>query len=279
MALETQVETAAFQAQVSTQPTPSTWLSVSAIWIREVRGFYRQRVRVVAALATPLLFWLILGSGFGNSVSAGPAGGSYLDFFFPGAVTLVVLFTSIFSNISVIEARREGFLLSVLAAPVPRYALVLGKALGATTIGALQGILFLPLVPMLGLSFPWSALPTTAALLFTMSLGLTGLGFFFAWRLNSTQGFHSVMNLVLMPMWLLSGALFPASGSASWMSWLMAANPRTYGVTELRRLLGASPQVAGPTSSVCWAVTGSFAAVGLAIAVWEASRPSAKNLS
>ncbi len=234
---------------------------------------------MIAALATPLMFWLILGSGFGNSLSAGVAGGSYLDFFFPGAVALVVLFTSIFSNISVIEDRREGFLLSVLAAPVPRYALVLGKALGATTIGALQGILFLPLIPILGLSFEWSALSAVAALLFAMSLGLTGLGFFFAWRLNSTQGFHSVMNLVLMPMWLLSGALFPASGSASWMAWLMAANPLTYGVTELRRLLGAGLDAAGPASAICWAVTGGFALIALTIAVWEASRPSAKSLS
>ncbi len=244
-----------------------------------MRGFYRQRARVVAALATPLLFWLILGSGFGDSLSGGAAGGSYLDFFFPGAVALVVLFTSIFSNISIIEDRREGFLLSVLAAPVPRYALVLGKALGATTIGALQGILFLPLIPLLGLSFQWSALPAVAALLFAMSLGLTGLGFFFAWRLNSTQGFHSVMNLVLMPMWLLSGALFPPGGSATWMAWLMAANPLTYGVTELRRLLGAGEAVAGPSASVCWAVTVGFAALALGVAVWEASRPSAKNLS
>ena len=166
-----------------------------------------------------------------------------------------------------------------LVAPVSRWALVLGKIAGATSIGVFQGLLFLPLAPLMGISVSIERIPLLVAVLLVMSLGLTGLGFFFAWRLNSTQGFHSVMNLVLMPMWRLSGALFPPGGSASWMAWLMAANPLTYGVTELRRLLGAGTSMTGPSASVCWAVTVGFAALALSVAVWEASRPSAKNLS
>ncbi|MEZ5391677.1 MAG: ABC transporter permease [Bryobacterales bacterium] len=199
---------------VSTQPLPeaapaaSFWTTVGALWQREVRGFYRQKARVIAGLATPLIFWLALGAGFGKSLST-PTGG-YMEFFFPGAVALVVLFASIFANISVIEDRREGFLLSVLVAPTPRMALVLGKILGATTIGSVQGALFLPLIPLLGIPVAVSGLPAAGAAVALMAFGLTSIGFFFAWRLNSIQGFHSVMNVVLMPMWLLSGGLFPS---------------------------------------------------------------------
>lgn len=258
---------------------PSAWLSVSSIWIREVRGFYRQKARVVAGIATPLIFWTILGSGFGTSIAASSAGGGYSEFFFPGAVALVVLFTSIFSSISIIEDRREGFLLSVLAAPVSRSSLALGKILGATTIGALQGLAFLPLIPILDLQVPLASLPAAGGIILAMAFGLTSLGFFFAWRLNSIQGFHSVMNIVLMPMWLLSGAFFPMEGAATWMSWLMRVNPMTYGVTGLRRILFAGVELAGPSMAVCWAVTLAFGAACFLLAARQVSKPSAAALS
>ena len=177
-----------------------------------------------------MVFWLLLGSGFANSLRASADTGSgSLQFFFPGMVTLVVLFTAIFSNISIIEDRREGFLLSVLVAPVSRMALVLGKILGATTIGFLQGLMFLPFALLLGISVEISTLPAMLAAILLTSFGLTALGFCFAWWINSVQGFHSVMNVVLMPLWLLSGAVFPAEGAARWMQWLMVVNPLSYG--------------------------------------------------
>lgn len=256
---------------------PSFWLSVTALWLREVRGFYRQRARVIAGIATPLIFWAVLGAGFGSSLQSGGAG--YSEFFFPGAVALVVLFASIFSSISIIEDRREGFLLSVLTAPVPRSSVVLGKILGATTIGAIQGAAFLPLVPLLALPVSLSSMPEAAAIILAMAFGLTSLGFYFAWKLNSMQGFHSVMNMVLMPMWLLSGAFFPAEGASSWISWLMAINPMTYGVTGLRRAIFADQVVAGPSQPVCWAVTVAFGLLCYAVAARQASKPSADALS
>jgi ABC-2 type transport system permease protein len=259
---------------------PSFTLGVATLWWREVRSFYRQRSRIIAALATPLLFWLVLGSGFGSSLQApGASKAGYFEFFFPGTVALVVLFTAIFANISVIEDRREGFLLSVLVAPVPRLALVLGKVFGATTVGLLQGLLLLPLAPMLGLSIHASRIPALVAMIFLLAFGLTCLGFCFAWQLNSVSAFHSVMNTILMPMWLLSGSLFPVTGASTWVRWVMFVNPLTYGVSGLRHLLYEGGMAHGPSLLVCWLVTIGFSIVSLVTAAVLAASRSAGNVS
>ncbi|MDE0265380.1 MAG: ABC transporter permease [Bryobacterales bacterium] len=255
----------------------SFWLCVATLWRRELRGFYRQRSRVVGTLSTPLLFWLVLGSGFGSSLLA--TEGGYAQFFFPGMLALSVLFTSIFANISLIEDRREGFLLGVLVAPVSRLALVLGKVCGATTLGAVQGALLLPLAPLAGLSLDLANLPLIIAALLLMAFGVTCLGFFCAWWLNSVQGFHSIMNLVLMPMWLVSGGVFPLDGSSAWLRWLTAVNPLAYGVAELRRLLDAPGASTVPTPELSWLVLAGFGAVMLLGAWRKAVRPEAAHLS
>jgi ABC-2 type transport system permease protein len=257
---------------------PGLLLGVATLWWREVRSFYRQRSRIVAALATPLLFWLVLGSGFGRSLQAPNASNSgYFEFFFPGTVALVVLFTAIFANISVIEDRREGFLLSVLVAPVPRLALVLGKVFGATTVGLLQGLLLLPLAPLLGFSLHAGRIPALVAMIFLLAFGLTCLGFCFAWRLNSVSAFHSVMNTLLMPMWLLSGSLFPLDGASAWVRWVTFVNPLTYGVGGLRHLLYEEGVARGPSLATCWAVSIGFAIVSLGTAAILASSRSSGN--
>ena len=273
-------------ASVLAQPTverltaqPSFVLGAATLWWREVRGFYRQRSRVIAALATPLLFWLVLGSGFGQSIRSGGNSSGYLEFFFPGTVTLVVLFTAIFANISVIEDRREGFLLSVLVAPIPRLAMVLGKVLGATTVGLIQGLLLLPLAPLLGLSLSLARVPAMVAMIFLLAFGLTTLGFCFAWQLNSVSGFHSVMNTLLMPMWLLSGALFPLDGASTWIRWVMLVNPLTYGVSGLRHLFYEGGVADGPPALLCWSVAIGFSVVTLAAAGALTSSRRSRNLT
>jgi ABC-2 type transport system permease protein len=128
---------------------------VATLWWRELVHFGRQRGRMAGALGTPLLFWLMIGAGFGDSFRAAGGSGSgtagYLEYFFPGTVLMIVLFTSIFSTMSVIEDRREGFLLAVLVAPIPRSALVLGKVLGGATLAFVQGLIFVALAPLIGL--------------------------------------------------------------------------------------------------------------------------------
>ncbi|MEA2601513.1 MAG: type transport system permease protein [Acidobacteriota bacterium] len=213
-------------------------LPVFTLWRRELTRFFRQPSRIAGALATPLLFWLFMGSGLSGSfrLPGGP-GLSYLEYFFPGTIVLVLLFAAIFSNISVIEDRHEGFLQGVLVAPVSRTALVAGKVLGGATLAWLQGVVFLALAPFSGIHLTATSTLEAAGVLALLAITLTSLGFFFAWKLDSVQGFHAIMNVVLLPMWLLSGAFFPVSGAPRWLSALMRLNPLTYGVATLRRVL------------------------------------------
>ncbi len=206
-------------------------LAASTLWQRELVRFFRQRSRVIGALAPPILFWFIIGSGLGSSFS----GMNYLQYFFPGTVILIVLFTAIFSTISVIEDRHAGFLQSVLVAPLSRLTLVLGKILGGATLAFIQAGLFLLLAGTAGVEIPLSAWPMILVNLLLLSFGLTGLGFVLAWWLDSTQGFHAIMNLFLIPLWLLSGALFPSSGAAGWMRVIMQLNPVSYSLSCLQR--------------------------------------------
>jgi ABC-2 type transport system permease protein len=234
-------------------------LAVWTLWTREIVRFYRQRSRIVGALGSPVLFWLLIGSGLGRSF-AGEAGhgGGYLEYFYPGTLALIVLFTAIFSTISIIEDRQEGFLQGVLVAPVPRAAIVLGKVLGGTTLAVLQGGLFLALAPF---TFGWlspSAVAAVLGVLVLVAFGLTGLGFVIAWRLDSTQGFHAIMNLLLVPMWMLSGALFPAAGAAGWIQAIMWLNPLTYGVSALRAALYGHPAAGDPALAASLAVVTVF---------------------
>jgi ABC-2 type transport system permease protein len=210
-----------------------------SLWWREVIRFYRQRSRVVGVIASPLVFWLVIGSGFGTSFRSGEATGQqhYLDYFYPGALIMIVLFTSIFTMMSVIEDRREGFLLSVLAAPVPRSAVVLGKVLGGTTLSAIQGLIFLVFAPLVGVHMSLLQFLLVVLVVFLVSFALTALGFAIAWPMDSTQAFHAIINLFLIPLWLLSGALFPLAGASGWLRVLMRLNPLTYGVEALRTLL------------------------------------------
>lgn len=208
------------------------------LWWREVVRFYRQRSRVVGVLASPLVFWLVIGSGFGTSFRSGQAGGQhYLEYFYPGALIMIVLFTSIFTMMSVIEDRKEGFLLSVLVAPVSRSAIVLGKVLGGTTLSTIQGLIFLVFAPIIGIHFTFGSFLLIILTVFLVSFALTALGFAIAWPMDSTQAFHAIINLFLIPLWLVSGALFPLSGASGWLRVIMEVNPLTYGVEALRSLL------------------------------------------
>jgi ABC-2 type transport system permease protein len=213
-------------------------LPAFTLWLREIVRFYRQRSRVVGVIASPILFWVAIGSGFGTSFRSGANGDqNYLQYFYPGALIMIVLFTSIFTMMSVIEDRKEGFLLSVLVAPVSRSAIVLGKVVGGTTLSTIQGLIFLVFAPLVGVHVGVGDFALIVLTIFLVSFALTALGFAIAWPMDSTQAFHAIINLFLIPLWLLSGALFPIAGASMWLRVLMRINPLTYGVEALRQLL------------------------------------------
>ncbi len=232
-------QAATFPTTTSAPASAGVLLPAFTLWWREVVRFYRQRARVVGVIASPLVFWIVLGSGFGTSFRSGQAAGQqhYLNYFYPGTLVMIVLFTAIFTMMSVIEDRNEGFLLSVLVAPVPRAAIVLGKVLGGTTLAAGQGLIFLLFAPLVGVHMTLASFGLIVLTVFLTSFALTALGFAIAWPMDSTAAFHAIINLFLIPLWLLSGALFPLSGASGWIRWLMYANPLTHGVEALRTLM------------------------------------------
>ena len=215
---------------------PSLWISSYSLWQREIVRFYRQRARVIGVIASPLLFWVAFGAGFSNSFSSGNTGasGHAFGYFFPGAIVMIVLFTAIFSMMSLIQDRNEGFLLTVLASPASRSAIVLGKVLGGATLAAIQGLIFLLFSPLASVHPTFAGVLLAAAVVLLISFEITALGFTIAWPMDSTQAFHAIVNLILLPLWLLSGALFPADKASGWLRDIMLANPLTYGVDALR---------------------------------------------
>ncbi|MEQ9454471.1 MAG: ABC transporter permease [Phycisphaeraceae bacterium] len=235
-----------------------TRATLALAW-RELTRFSRQRTRIIGALATPVIFWILLGSGLNNVLTIGETtaltsplsdptthgggGVGYLAYFFVGTVLMIVLFTAIFSMITVIEDRREGFLQGVLVSPAPGSAVAAGKMLGAATIATLQGGLFLLAWPfVLGpIAITWWL--ASLAVIGLIALGLAGLGLLLAWPMNSTAGFHALMNVLLMPMWFLSGAVFPLDVAPLWLRLLGYINPLTYGHTLLSYTMfeGAPP--------------------------------------
>jgi daunorubicin resistance ABC transporter membrane protein len=206
---------------------------------RDLTRFLREKSRIVGALLQPLIFWLVIGSGMTSTFQLqGATGLGYLEYFFPGVLVMVVLFTAIFSTMSVIEDRHSGFLQSVLVAPGSRVSLVIGKCLGSSSVALAQAVLFLLLAPLAGFEISHiSWFPLLAGLALSC-LALCSLGFAVAWWIDSTTGYHVVMSVALLPLWILSGAMFPVRSGV--MAVLAAMNPMSYAVTAVRRGLYGS---------------------------------------
>ncbi len=252
---------------------PRPWLVVGTLLQREFVRFIRQRHRVFGALGQPLIFLVLFGAGlhgsFRNPLVATEH--TYFEYFFPGTLILILLFTAIFATISIIEDRREGFLQSVLVAPAPRWTIALGKMLGTGSLAVSQVILFMIIAPLVGIPFDLLGWAGAVAVMAVIALALTGLGFMLAWSMDSAQGYHAIMNVALIPMWLLSGAFFPASGATGWMRAIMLGNPLTYGTAAVRHMLYLHnpAMTAGlPSLAVSLGVTALFAAAAFAGAVW-----------
>jgi ABC-2 type transport system permease protein len=280
--------TAADSNLMSPEDSVTVGDALSAAWMlawREWVRFFRQRNRVTAAILQPLVFWLLFGTGLKGSFN-GAGDLDFLQYFLPGTLGLIVLFTAIFSTISVIEDRREGFMQSVLVAPVGRLPVLLGKVVGGSVIAWVQAVAFLLLVLILG-TVQWSAslIPLMVLMAF-IAIAMCSLGMIVAWPMESTQGFHAIMMLGLMPMWLLSGSFFPIpmlGPEASPGQWIlggvMRANPLSYSMVEMRRLLFPEFNFGAvgftPSPIACWVVT-VVTTVLYAIVAWRLIRGSRK---
>lgn len=245
------------------------WLPVVSLWRRELTRFARDRNRLFGAIGQPLVFWLILGSGFEKSFAPMGISGGYLEYIYPGTLLLIALFTAIFSTISVIEDRREGFMQAVLVAPVSRVGLVMGKVLGGGTLAFLESAVFLIFLAFLDIPISVASLGLTLMFLALLGIALTALGFAIAWRSTSTAGFHAVMSLLLLPMWVLSGAVFPPDGASRWLTWIMTVNPLTYGMAGLRHALYFSTSDAHAQLWLYGLITIAFACTTISAAVWQ----------
>jgi ABC-2 type transport system permease protein len=267
-----------FSAQSSQSvATHVIWMLACREWVR----FFRQPFRVVAALGQPVLFWILFGTGMHGAFRGGQAG-NFMTYFLPGTTAMILLFTAIFATISIIEDRREGFLQSVLVAPGPRWTIALGKVLGGSAIAWVQALVFVAIaisVGMLGVGIHTLSL---IVFMFVAAMAMTSLGVCFAWPMDSTQGFHALMNLVLMPMWLLSGAFFPVPAIMGGepvgqiaMHWIMRCNPMTYSVAGMRHLMSTvipDEQFWMPTLATSVSFTIVFAVVALIAATMVVRR-------
>ncbi len=239
-------------------------LPAATLWQRELLRFWRQKSRVMGVVASPLIFWLFIGYGSND-----------LAKFYSGALVLTVMFSAIFSTITIIEDRREGFLLSMLVSPAPRTSLVLGKILGSATLGWIQGMIFLIFAPLAGIAISPAELLVLAGVIFLVSFTLTGLGFVLAWKMQSTSGFHALMNLLLFPMWIVSGALFPMAGAHGWIKLVMWINPLTYSISLLDHALRMPNATPGAFTSLL--VTAAFGVALLLASGMMAARKSARS--
>lgn len=205
-----------------------------ALWWRDMLRFKREPSRWLGIVAQPLMFWIIIGSGLTSSFKApGLEGVSYLEYFYPGTLVMCILFTAIFSSISIIEDRQAGFLQSVLVTPTRPISIIFGKVMGVTSLTLMQAVLFLLAAPFAHYAvgqIAWGLLFTAIIL---GSFCLASINFAMAWYLNSTQSFHAVMSIILIPLWILSGSMFPLNGT--WLQWIGYINPMTY-ITNCVRL-------------------------------------------
>lgn len=212
-------------------------MGIYTIWLRDLRRFLRDRARIVGATVQPALFLIFLGTGLSKGLTITFQNDNqpgYLIFIYPGIIAMSILFTSVFSAISIVWDREIGFMKEVMVAPISRWAVAIGKALGGGTVATIQGALMLIFAPIVGVKIGLGTILVLLPLMLFVAISLTSMGIVAAAYMHSMQGFTVVMNFLMLPMFFLSGAMFPISRLPLWMDFLVRINPLTYGVDMLR---------------------------------------------
>jgi ABC-2 type transport system permease protein len=259
--------------------------AIKIVWKRELVRFRSDRLRIVTSLVQPLLFLFVLGAGLNQLSSAGTHGVALQTFIYPGVLCIAVLFTAMFSAASIVWDREFGFLREMMVAPVRRSSIVIGKCLGGATVAGLQGLIVLALAGAVHVPYDPLLLLGVFALQLLLAFSVTAFGVMVAVRIKQMQSFMGVMQMIVMPMFFLSAALYPVAGLPGWLNALNRVDPLTYAVDPMRRLVFAHLDVSAAASRALnpgvtwwgWRLPALFEAgvilalglVMLGIAIWE----------
>ncbi len=262
--------------------------AIRVVWKRELIRFSRDRLRILTSLMQPFLFLFVLGTGLSSLARAGTHGVNFRTFIYPGVLCMAVMFTAMFSAASIVWDREFGFLREMMVAPVRRSSIVLGKCFGGATVAAFEGLLVIAISPLVGIPYQLTLIIELLALAMLLAFAITAFGVMFAARINQMQSFMAVMQMVIMPMFFISGALFSVASLPAWLAVLNRLDPLTYAVEPMRRAIfahldiGAAARHALDPGVTWWgwrvptmleaAVIAALGLVMLAIAIWEFSR-------
>jgi len=276
------------RVRVPARSARSELRAIKVVWKRELIRFSRDRLRIITSLIQPFLFLFVLGTGLSSLARAGTHGVNFRTFIYPGVLCLAVMFTAMFSAASIVWDREFGFLREMMVAPVRRSSIVLGKCFGGATVAAFQGVIVIAIVPLVGVPYQLGLMLEIFALLLLLAFAITAFGMMAAARVNQMQSFMALMQMAVMPMFFISGALFSVAALPSWLAVLNRIDPLTYAVEPMRRAIfahldiGAAARRALDPGVTWWGwrvpgllEAGVIAVLGLmmlSIAIWEFSR-------
>jgi ABC-2 type transport system permease protein len=222
--------------------------AIKIVWHRELIRFSRDRTRVITSLAQPVIYLFIFGTGLSRVIGSGVDGIDYRTFMFPGVLSMAVLFTAIFSAVSIVWDREFGFLREMLVAPVRRGAIVVGKSLGGATVATFQGIVMLCFAGLVHVPYAPALMLTLVAELLLLAFTLTAFGVMASARIQAVQSFMALMQMFVMPLFFLSGAMFPLMNLPAWLTILTRIDPLTYAIDPMRRAIFNHLDVGGSTT-------------------------------
>ena len=276
------------RVRVPARSVRSELRAIKVVWKRELIRFSRDRLRILTSLIQPFLFLFVLGTGLSSLARAGTHGLNYRTFVYPGVLCLAVMFTAMFSAASIVWDREFGFLREMMVAPVRRSSIVLGKCFGGATVAAFQGLIVIAIAPLVGVPYQLGLILEIFALLLLLAFAITAFGMMAAARVNQMQSFMALMQMAVMPMFFISGALFSVAALPAWLAVLNRIDPLTYAVEPMRRAIFAHLDICAAARRALdpgvtwwgWRVPGLLEAgvilalglVMLFIAIWEFSR-------
>ena len=276
------------RVRVPARSVRSELRAIKVVWKRELIRFSRDRLRILTSLIQPFLFLFVLGTGLSSLARAGTHGLNYRTFVYPGVLCLAVMFTAMFSAASIVWDREFGFLREMMVAPVRRSSIVLGKCFGGATVAAFQGLIVIAIAPLVGVPYQLGLILEIFALLLLLAFAITAFGMMAAARVNQMQSFMALMQMAVMPMFFISGALFSVAALPAWLAVLNRIDPLTYAVEPMRRAIFAHLDISAAARRALdpgvtwwgWRVPGLLEAgvivvlgtIMLFIAIWEFSR-------